>query len=197
MELRSKRPEVFHSTDPVRTISVFLALCRIQKEEIPGAIAELGVYKGELSYVLHRTAPERRLLLFDTFEGFTATDSEGQTDERFRDTSLEMVRRRLEGTSDLRNVEFRKGWFPDSAKGLEDERFAFVMIDVDKYPATRTGLQFFYPRLNSGGYLFVHDYNSPESNWGVSRALEEFLPGKTERVIELADQFGSVVLRKC
>lgn len=168
---------------------VALATSCIQRLDIPGSIAELGVYRGALSQVLHALAPERRLYLFDTFEGFPNAGS----DSRFRDTSLDFVKRVV---GDSPNIIFRKGVFPETAIGLEGEVFAFVMLDADRFEATYAGLEFFYPRLGRGGYLFVHDYNSPESDWGVSRAVNQFMADKPEWLIELPDPWGSAVIRK-
>jgi hypothetical protein len=53
----------------------------------------------------------------------------------------------------LHNAIILKGYFPETARGLENERFAFVMLDVDNYEASLAGLEFFYPRLNHGGYM--------------------------------------------
>ncbi|HSW15512.1 MAG TPA: TylF/MycF/NovP-related O-methyltransferase [Solimonas sp.] len=184
--------------DVARYGAIALAVARLQKEGIEGEFAEVGVYKGELSQFLASIAPERRLHLFDTFSGFAETDAESRQealgDTRFRDTSVEGVRQRL-GSLAAR-VSFHAGWFPDTATELGEERFAFVMLDLDKYKPTLAGLQLFYPRLVRGGYLFLHDYNSPESNHGVSRALHEFLADKPELPVELPDRCGSVVLRK-
>lgn len=185
--------EVFFSFDPVRNASVFLALKRLDTEKIDGVLAEVGVYRGDLSRIIHALSPNRHYYLFDTFEGFHPNDLHGEVDDRFRDTSLNLVKNNI---GDLNNLSFRVGFFPDTAAGLESERFAFVMLDVDKYEPTLAGMQFFYPRMVTGGYIFVHDYNSPESNWGVSRAVDEFLAGKPEKLIELPDGGGSVVLRK-
>jgi O-methyltransferase len=182
---RREYPDVFFSSDPVRTASIFLALRRLEAEQVAGAFAEVGV--------LHRLAPNRQLYLFDTFQGFHCNDLKGERDDRFRDTSLEQVKQAI---GNLDRVVFRVGYFPDTATGLEDERFAFVMLDVDKYEPTLAGMRFFYSRLARGGYIFVHDYNSPESHLGVSRAVNEFMADKSEKLIELPDGCGSVVFRK-
>ena len=192
-EKQREYSDVFFSSDPVRTASLYLALKRLDAEKVAGALAEAGVYQGNLSRILHRLSPARKLYLFDTFEGFHCNDLKGEHDARFRDTSLDLVKRNI---GNLDQVSFRVGFFPDSANGLEQESFAFVMLDLDKYEPTLAGMQFFYSRLTRGAYLFVHDYNSPESNWGVSRAVNEFMADKPEKVIELPDGCGSVVIRK-
>jgi O-methyltransferase len=181
-----------HTTDAVRYASIGLAISRLRREGVEGAFAEVGVFRGHTSQVLHELAPERTLYLFDTFEGFPAQDLDG-VDGRFRDTDLSELERKL---GDMRNVVIRKGYFPETADGLEHEQFAFVMLDVDLYKPTAAGLKFFYPRLAPGGYLFAHDYNSPESDRAVSRAVDEFMADKPERLIEIPDRWGSIVFRK-
>lgn len=178
--------------DPVRYAAVALAVKSLHAQNIAGSLAEVGVYRGELSRLLHTLAPERDLYLFDTFAGFPASDLERQ-DARFRDTSIDLVKR---GLGDLNHVIFRPGYFPETAQGLENEKFAFVMLDLDLYKPTVAGMEFFYPRLVSGGYLFAHDYNSPESQRAVSRAVNEYMKGKPEKIVELPDKWGSALIRK-
>jgi O-methyltransferase len=178
--------------DYVRYAMLALAIHTIREEGVRGSLAEVGVYRGDTSRVIHALAPERTLYLFDTFEGFPMADLT-KHDERFRDTSIDLVKEHL---GDLNNVVFRKGYFPVTTQGLEDERFALVMLDADLYAPTLAGLEFFYPRLSLGGYLFAHDYNSPESDWGVHRSVTEFFKDKPEKVIEIPDVWGSAVIRK-
>jgi O-methyltransferase len=185
--------------DAIRYESVALAIETIRREAIPGALAEVGVWRGELSRFLHQCAPERTLYLFDTFSGFPA-ESVGALDlpnngdrGRFRDTSIEQVR---ESVGESTNVSFRKGIFPDSAAGLERESFSFVMLDLDIYKPTVSALDFFYPRVSAGGYIFIHDFNSPESGYAMQRAVIPFLSDKPEKLVELPDEWGSAVMRK-
>jgi O-methyltransferase len=98
---------------------------------------------------------------------------------------------------DLEKVVIKKGIFPQTTKGLENEIFSFVYIDVDLYKSTLEGINFFYPRMSKGGYIIVHDYNNPlESNSGVFRAIEDFMEDKKEKIIELPDYLGSIIFRK-
>ncbi len=176
------------SSDPVRHSSMALALERIRTDQIPGAIAEIGVHRGTTSELLHKQLPERMLYLFDTFAGFP-----GEDDTRFRNTSIAIVKARLD---DIRNVEFRVGVFPETSVGLEGERFSFVLYDADKHEPAVAALAFFYPRLSPGGYFVLHDYNSPESDHAVKSAADKFLADKPERLIELPDVWGTALFRK-
>lgn len=179
--------------DEVRYASLALAIQRLETEKVAGAFAELGVYQGLTSKFIHRQSPHRRLYLFDTFEGFPAEAKEATGDQRFKDTSEESVARVI---GDLDNVEFRCGYFPQTAVGLEQERFALVMLDFDLYQSASEAFRFFYPRLVRGAYFFMHDFNSPESNHAISRAATEFLADKPETLVEIPDEWGSAVFRK-
>lgn len=178
--------------DSVRYASMALALESIERDKIPGSLAELGVWRGITSVFIHSQLPHRRLYLFDTFMGFP-NGAGGNTDHRFRDTNVEAVRQKIGDTS---NVWFCVGTFPGTTQGLDSETFALVLLDVDKFEPTLAGLKFFYPRVAPGGYLFIHDYNNPESDHGVFRSVNHFLRDKPERLIEIPDTWGSAVIRK-
>ena len=181
--------------DYFRFATIGLAIQRILQENVMGKFAEVGVYQGKTSSFIHKLAPERSYYLFDTFEGFPTKDFEPgvSEDKRFSDTNVEIVLRNI---GDQRNIIIRQGYVPDTFQGLQQESFAFVLLDLDLYNPTICSLQFFYPRLVKGGYLMIHDYNSPESNWACSRAVNEFMSGKAESLVEIADEWGTVLFRK-
>ncbi len=179
--------------DDVRYATLALAIQRLETERIDGAFAELGVHQGATSRVMHKQAPHRRLYLFDTFAGFPAAALEVDQDERFKDTSEERVAAFI---GDQENVIFRAGYFPETAAGLEGERFALVMLDFDLYKSAVDAFNFFYPRLVPGAYFFMHDFNNPESDHAISRAAHEFLADKPERLMEIPDVWGTAMFRK-
>jgi O-methyltransferase len=176
------------ASDPVRWAAIALALKTLDSEGVYGAIAELGVHRGDLSVVLNYLSPKRVLYLFDTFRGFPNPLG----DYRFRDTSAEFVRGRFPSSARVRVLE---GEFPDTTSEVASEEFAFVMLDADRYQVTLEGLKFFYTRMARGGYIFIHDYNSPEFDYGAMEACRDFLVDKPERPVELSDLCGSAVLR--
>lgn len=184
------------NNDYFRYATMSLAIMRLIKENIQGDFAEVGVYKGDTSLILHKLVSNRKYYLFDTFEGFPEKDLESSIlddNSRFRDTSVKMV---LDKIGPTNNVIIKKGYVPQTLIGLEEERFAFVLLDLDLYLPTKRSLEFFYPRISKGGYIFVHDYNSPESNWAISRAVDEFMENKPEKIMEIADNWGSIMFRK-
>ena len=179
--------------DPVRLAAFDFAVRRLKRDGVPGHFAEVGVFRGDLSVFLQELDPTRWLYLFDTFEGFPEADLEGGRDARFQDTDEKDVLARLPCSG---RAVVRKGYFPDTFSGLEDETFALVVLDVDLFAPTKAGLELFYPRLQRGGYLFLHDYNSPESNRGVARAADAFMSDKRERLVDLPDAYGTVLFRR-
>ena len=187
----AQRIEQYH--DDIRYSSLALAIERLDTDRIPGAFAEVGVYRGVTSAFIHHQAPDRTYYLFDTFEGFPEQALNGTADTRFKDTSEKGVAELIGDTS---NIIFRKGFFPATAAGLETEQFALVMLDVDLYRPALDVLAFFYPRTVRGGFFFLHDYNSPEADHAISRASHEFLADKPELLIEIPDFHGSAMFRK-
>jgi O-methyltransferase len=185
------RIEQYH--DDVRYATLALAIQRLERDQVPGAFAEVGVYQGATSSFIHKQAPGRRFYLFDTFEGFPDQDLDLTSDARFKDTTQQSVASFLAGNQ---NLVFRKGYFPTTAAGLEEEPFAMVMLDVDLYRPALEVLRFFYPRMVRGGYFFMHDFNSPESDHAISRAANEFMADKPELLLEIPDICGSVFFRK-
>lgn len=182
-------------SDYFRYATLGLAVQTILSEEIPGSFAEVGVYRGNMAKFLHRLAPHRTYYLFDTFEGFPEQDLEPEQrgDGRFTNTSVDLVLRTI---GDTHNVVVKAGYVPETFAGLESERFAFALLDVDLYAPTARSLEFLYPRMAAGGYVILHDYNSPESNRAVKRAADEFMRDKPEKLIELADASGTALFRK-
>ena len=181
--------------DKVRFYTFWLQIERLKNDHIEGSFAELGVYKGETARIIHLMDPSRRFLLFDTFSGFAKQDldatGEEVNDVDFSDTDIEQVRQFISGNE---NVIFHAGYFPETARNAGDEKFAFVHLDADLYAPTLAGLQHFYPRLQPGGVIMVHDYNH---NWeGVTKAVNEFAATLAESVVPIADWQGSVMIVK-
>lgn len=189
---KSTLPRQDQNGDYVRLATLEL-LCR-RLTHIPGATAELGVYKGFFARCIHRLLPKRKLYLFDSFQGFGETDGASDAFQAaHRNTAVEMV---LEHMPHPENVTVKPGFFPESLEGLE-ERFCLVSLDVDFYETTLEGLRYFWPRLNPGGYLLLHDWGSPKLP-GVAKALARYESelGTPLPAVPLCDSQGSLVLCK-
>jgi len=194
------KPGMMPSEDDFcRMMSLQLAAERIVVKNVPGVIAEVGVYRGEFAAVLNQLFSDRELYLFDTFEGFSGNDlldgEEGKHSQAavgdFEDTNVDLVMSRMPHPE---KVIVRKGYFPATTEKLE-EHFALVSLDVDLYKPTLAGLEYFYPRLSAGGCIFIHDYNNSRYN-GVRKAVDEYTEANGIPFVQLSDFAGTAVLPK-
>lgn len=149
--------------------------------KIKGDIAEIGVYRGGSSKIICKAKQNKHLYLFDTFEGLPEPDKtdsahfhKGNFTSRY-----EEVKNYLKAYKD---VHIYKGLFPDTAGPIKNKSFSFVHIDVDIYKSTLDCLKFFYPRVNRGGVILLHDYTISK---GLKKAVDEFFKNKREPVVEI------------
>lgn len=188
----SALPEQDLGNDYVRLATLELLGRRLA--DVPGAAAELGVYRGFFARCINQLLPERKIYLFDSFEGFAeeacATDS---FQAAHANTTIEKVLAILPYPE---KVILKPGFFPESLGGLE-EQFCLVSLDVDFYQTTLEGLRYFWPRIAEGGYLLLHDWGSPKLP-GVAKALQDFERENGCRIpaIPLCDVGGSLILCK-
>lgn len=163
-----------YSDDP-RVASLAQAARQIYRNSVSGDVAEVGVYQGEFAKYINMLFPRRKLFLFDTFSGFEESmpvieDEKSQTDRwinLLKDTSVDIVLSKLPYKE---QAVVRKGKFPETTKGI-NETFAFVNLDTDLYESIYSGLNYFWKRLNAGGYIFIHDFEQ----WiGVTKAVTQF-----------------------
>jgi O-methyltransferase len=151
----------------------------IEDRKLQGCTAELGVYHGNFAKHINRMFVDRKLYLFDTFDGFDKRDVKidktngfstiASSERDYHQPSIELVMQKMK-YPDLCVV--KKGYFPETARDV-DEQFVFVSIDADLYEPIYQGLCFFYPRLVPGGYIFVHDYGN-EFFPGAKKAVQRF-----------------------
>lgn len=174
---------------------------RIEAGGVPGALAELGTYRGDFAWQLNDRFPDRTLYLFDTFDGFDARDiavehrisNARAAAHDFSNTRDQDVLARMPYE---KKVVIRKGFFPETAAGLEEERYAVVSIDVDLYAPTLAGLEYFYPRLSPGGVILLHDYNSMQFD-GVYKAVAAYEKAHGRLpLVPLSDLHGTATIIK-
>jgi O-methyltransferase len=184
--------------DYVRLSTLELISYEINKKKLSGNVAELGVYKGKFARYINQYFPDRILYLFDTFKGFDNRDVISETKKEFSsgkqdfsDTSVEAVLKLMPFPQKCNPVI---GFFPESAKRIDD-RFVFVSLDADLYEPIYNGLQFFYPRLVSGGYIFIHDFNN-DAYKGARKAVEQFCEEHKINYLPIPDVGGSAVILK-
>lgn len=195
---RDRQIDVYSDGCYVRLSSLELASKEIYEKDVPGAVAELGVFRGRFAKKINEAFPDRILYLFDTFEGFDDRDVGTEKENQFSEAAVDLTDTSVDYV--LSQMKFRdkcvvrKGYFPDTANEIDD-KFAFVSIDADLYLPIYEGLRFFYPRLSPGGFIFIHDYNNHEFK-GAKQAVRDFCSETNVTYFPLSDFAGSAVIVK-
>lgn len=201
---QEKYPDIY---DVVRVMTLELIYEEINV--VKGEVAELGVFAGDFARHINRLWCDRKLFLFDTFEGFSesqlveACETTGSDHwfgwaESFKYTNVKQVMGKMKHKD---QVKICKGFFPDTTNMVSgDIRFAFVSIDVDLEQNTLAGLRYFYPRLNTHGMMMIHDcfLGNPKELTLVRRAIRKYEEetGQSLCKVPIADAFGSIVIVK-
>jgi O-methyltransferase len=191
-------------------INIILALLD-RTREVPGEIAECGVYKGSsltaMALYVREVGLAKRVFGLDSFQGFdesVRTDIAlgGAADDEkrvggFDGTTLTQVRAKLAGLGLLDNVTLVSGYFSETLGTLPATHFSFVHLDCDIYDSYRQTLAYFYHRTSTGGIILFDEYNDPP--WpGCKLAIDEFLEDKTEKLVAIdRDNYQKYFIQKC
>jgi O-methyltransferase len=180
-----------------------LAQYFLYSRRLPGAQIECGVFNGcsALACCLARRAADPAFTgagfhLVDSFEGLSRPSAEdwfgipttgtvGAAPPLWpRDgfkSSIDDVRPVF---TEFADIQIHKGWIPKVLEELPDERWSFVHIDVDLYEPTRACLEYFLPRLVTGGVIVCDDYGSLMFP-GAARAWDELVISRGIPFVEL------------
>jgi O-methyltransferase len=195
-KLQKQQLKVNHDYVRYRT----LELCHEEMlaNRIPGNIAELGVFQGNFAQKMNELFHDKKIYLFDTFEGFDPKDVKEEQKRNFssgnQDFSNTNVAQVLNKMPHPEMCIVKKGYFPDTTHGVED-RFCFVSLDTDLYTPILNGLEYFYPRLVPGGVIFVHDFNN-DFYPGAKKAVKEYCLKNSIAYIPIPDSGGTVIIPK-
>ena len=158
----------------------------VYSRNLSGCVAEAGVFQGEFASVINENFPDRKLYLFDTFEGFDKRDVVYEEKNNFSNATVGHLNITSETLvlNKMKHPEkcvFKKGYFPETAKDIE-ETFCYVNIDMDLYKPTLEGLRFFFPLMAEGGIITIHDYFS-KGYEGVNAAVHEFIEEMKNEIV--------------
>ncbi|MEE2786217.1 MAG: TylF/MycF/NovP-related O-methyltransferase [Myxococcota bacterium] len=193
----------------IPSLSRFLARYEIFKLviDVPGVVIDAGVFHGfslftwaKLSSILEPVNHTRRIVGFDTFEGFTSLRAEDQSsvsdqmhEGGYQGSALEELRAAIEvfdvnrPLNHIDKIELVKGDVCETApQYLEDNAHLVVSmlhLDVDLYEPTRVLIETFLPRMPQGSLIVFDELNSP------------FFPGETQAALDTIGLAGRT-LRK-
>jgi hypothetical protein len=172
------------------------------RDHVPGVYVEAGVYAGVhpviMAKVLKDHGSNATVHLFDSFKGIphagphddhTITDCIGPAKDGALVSSgvsvhtlaatemfLERMGFRLPGP-----FRFHPGWFQHTVPACGIDAIALLRLDGDLYESTRVCLKYLGPKVSSGGYIVVDDYNLT----GCRKAVDEFLDGRTPDIHDI------------
>ena len=148
-----------------------LETCVESTAGVSGCLAEVGVYKGGTAAILSKNLG-KHLHLFDTFAGLPPSKvksddlvASGWLDDVSPNSVLDLVGG---------DIYMHVGVFPETTLKIKCHSYSMVHLDTDIFESTLDGLNYFFPKLNKGGIIIVHDFNN-EGCPGVKRAVNKFL----------------------
>jgi O-methyltransferase len=149
---------------------------------VSGDIVECGVRFGKSTFFILGGTPERRMEVFDSFEGLSApseVDGEHWTEGGLA-VQLDRFKNSISDHND--RVTIHKGWIPETLGQCRTEEIAFLHLDLDLHLPTKAALEFFYPRMVSGGVIVCDDYGSTLCP-GAKLAFDDFFADKPEKPV--------------
>lgn len=185
----------FTMTSKERLVSLIRSIKYLQKNRIEGDFVECGVWKGGsvMAMILalrNFSLVERKIWLFDTFEGMTPPNLEdlqfdglpaktlldedkGKKSNIWAISSLEEVKSNI-GSLNYPNelLEFVQGPVEETIPKSEIGKISLLRLDTDWYESTKLELETLFPKLVKGGILIIDDYG----HWkGCKKAVDEYL----------------------
>ncbi|MCC6574755.1 MAG: class I SAM-dependent methyltransferase [Planctomycetes bacterium] len=202
-------------TDKRRVLALIHAVRYVVNQDIPGDIVECGVWKGGSMMVITRTllnlkVRDRRLHLFDTFEGmstptksdvsieghdairmFAETKLEDREGSEWCRSQLDDVRAAVESTGYPKDkITYVKGKVEDTLPAAAPKRIALLRLDTDWYESTLAEMDHLFTRLVPGGVLIIDDY----LYWrGARQAVDEYIKREKVRIFLSPVDGGAVI----
>ena len=166
---------------PVPLWVLYKSIEHIVKNEIPGDIAECGVWNGgsmllAAMALIHFGDTSRRIYLYDTFAGMPRpADVDKRWDgvpalptwESFTAEgklwgyggTVEMVRKVMRASNYPEDkLVFVEGMVESTIPAQMSDQLSLLRLDTDLYQSTYHELTHLYPKLASGGIMIIDDY---------------------------------------
>ncbi len=175
----------------------------VEKNQLAGAIVECGVWRGGCAAVMATVADKaesnRRVWLFDSFEGMPAATKEDVGEEAKQlsrgvmSGALSPVGTLMASVDEVRTLLFKKlrlkednitivkGWFQNTLPLYRDRigAIAILRVDGDWYESTKVCLESLYDNVVNEGYIIIDDYGFYP---GCKKAVDDFLERRRLKV---------------
>jgi hypothetical protein len=181
--------------------------CIDNTTNISGDIVEIGCYMGSGSCViasyLNEKKIKKRLVIYDTFEGFNYEEAKFSLDENWTGSHVtdgyfeveKRIRKRIKNTNIKIDVIKRNIIENNALKEINE--ICFAIIDVDLYEAVYAALHHVHKKLSINGIIVVEDAGHTPMLLGAKLALEEFLNDlESETYLKIQMESGIYILFK-
>jgi len=136
-------------------------------KNLNGNTAEVGVYKGKTSKLIHLFHENKKHYCYDTFEGVALSDS---SIDFHKNGDFNCSIEKTKDFLGIDNVIYKKGIFPFTFKE-EKEKFIFVHSDTDTYAGAKATLDCFSKTIVYNGIILFDDYHFK----CIKKAIKEFM----------------------
>ena len=135
-------------------------------QQLEGDFVECGVYRGFLSmsivtYLDFASMPERQFHLIDTYAGLVpelVTEEDTAAYRNDYEDCYELVKQSF---AKYENVNIVRGSVPEVLPSANISKVAYLSIDMNCTQPEVDALEYFWPRLVSGGVVVLDDYGFP------------------------------------
>ena len=190
-----KKVKPFTMTSYERIAVLEMGIKYLVKQNVPGDMVECGVARGGSILVMAMTlvnmqAVDRRLWLYDTFEGMPEPTEYDLG--RYGTNAIKKYHKHLEGNVSkwinhpieevksviakseypASNIRFIKGKVEDTLQKETPEQIAMLRLDTDFYESTKVEMDILYPKVSPGGLILLDDYYKWQ---GSKKAVDEFI----------------------
>ena len=206
-------------TTDERLVSLSRCIEYIHNCDIEGDIVECGVWRGGSMMLVAKKlmqlkSDDRKLFLFDTFEGMSEPGNEDiawdnisakeqlNTSDKFEGrnvwcySTLDEVKLNLTKTGYRKeNITYIKGKVEDTLPYPSIEKISVLRLDTDWYESTKHELEQLYNKLVPGGVLIIDDYGHWE---GARKAVDEFITKNGLKLfLNRIDYTGRLAIKNC
>lgn len=211
------RVSPYTMTSPERIFGLIEAVKYVVRHNIPGNFVECGVWKGGSMLAIAETlvsmnTTDRKLLLYDTFEGMSDPSEEdinhdnqnakallSKSKSREKDaiwaySTLDTVKTTMSISHyPESNIIYLKGRVEDTIPNQVPEKIALLRLDTDWYESTKHELIHLFPLLSVGGVLIIDDYGF----WkGARKAVDEYISeNKLKILLNRLDDTGRIAIK--
>jgi O-methyltransferase len=166
--------DIAHSMLSLKRLdNVQMCVETILRDNIAGDLIETGVMRGGTVILMRAIlraygVRDRTVWAADSFEGLPPPNPKDYPADAgaawhlrpLTEAGVEHVRRNFERYDLLDDqVKFLPGWFRDTLPKAPIKRLAVLRLDGDLYESTMGALVPLYPKVTSGGFVIVDDYN--------------------------------------